>query len=351
MSNKRAQISLNGTTFYTFPGNTAEFMTQLNETTDTIFGQPVESQQPNIGEWNMQANAIVKNVTGYNAVISQSGTPTVMTAEPCSLVSGKTYQVTNAAHRVISYLDTLTVFDNSVNQTANVANIDYLAGTITFLSTYTPTGPITVTGKYVPLTPVSKAKSFTLTQTCTAIDQTGYDDAQANGGYRVYAPGLDTISLELGNIFKASQAWQAALVARSIVYVQIDLDTTNPGLNVFRAFMKIESRDQSGNQGAVEEEKVTLRIWVPDGALVLQAFSWYIAAGSTMNTAIQYALQAFLAQSTVTVRYLPSGAPAQTPLDGQVGTAFPIEATIENTVDGLNTFTFNFRGTGAPTPV
>lgn len=351
MSNKRLQISSDNTTWYTFPGNTGDLTTELNETTDTVYGQNYESQQPNIGQWNMTSNAIIKNVAGYNALISQGGTPTTMTAEACSLVSGKTYQITNAAHRVISYLDTLTVLDNAVNQTANVLSVDYLNGLVTFLSTYTPTGPVTVTGKYIPMTQIAKAKSFTLTQTSAAIDNTGYDDAQANGGFRVFASGLNTIALELGNIFKAANAWQTALTTRGIVYVTIDLDASNPGLNVFRAFFKLDTRAQSGNQGAVEDEKVTAKLWVPDGALVSSPANWYIAAGSVMNTAIQKALSAYLNDTLVYVRYLPTGATGNTPLDGQTGQAFPIEATIANSVDGLNIFTFNFRGTGALTAV
>jgi len=349
MSNKAVQISTNGTTWYTLPGNQGSYTDELNETKDTVFGQTFESNQPNIGQWNIQANAIFKGIVGYNMDIFKGGTPTSTTAEACALVSGKTYQVTNTAHRVMDYNNTVTVLDNSVNQTANVLSIDYLTGTVTFLSTYTVTGPVTMTYYYVPMTQIAKAKSTKLSLTQTAIDQTGYDDAQGNSGFRVMVPGLRSVTLELGNIFKASNAWETALQGRG--YVMIALDLNGDGLTVFRGFFKLSKRTQSGNQGEVEAETVSAMLWVPPGALVAFPANWYISGSSTLATAVQAVLTAWANQTTIYARYLPSGAPGQTPLDGVSGSAFPIDCSLDNSVDGLNTFTVNMRGTANPTIV
>jgi len=350
MSNKRIQVSSdNGSTYVTLPGNQGELTAvEMGNVTDTVFGQTFESQQPTLGMWGVTSNGLFKGVAGYNAVIKKSGTPTAMTAEACTLVSGKTYQITAATKRVISWLNTLTVLDNAVDRTAQVESIDYLTGKVTFLASHTVVGPVTVTGSYLPMTQVAKGRSFNLRQSVAQVDTTGYDDAQGNGGFKTFDEGLRTVSLELGGIFSATAAWAAAAVARGIVYVEVDLDASNTGKNVFRGFFKIMSTSQSGNQGDVETQTVNLSLWVPDSDLVVTPFSWTIDSASRLSSAIQKCLAAFAAQSTLKVRYLPQGAIGQSPNDGTVGDAIVTEASLANSIDGQNEFSFTFRGTGAP---
>lgn len=350
MSNKRIQVSSDsGTTYYTLPGNQGEAREELNMVNDTIFGQSYESMSPGLGQWNIPANGIFKGVAGYNAILKKGGTPTSMTAEAMSLVSGKTYQVTASTKRVLSFANAITVLDNAVDHTANVESIDYLTGKVTFLSSYTVTGPVTITASYIPLTVIAKARSFTLTQTAAPVDESSYDTAQANSGMRTWAGGLKTVGVQLGGIMYATNAWRTALNARSIFYLEVDLDATNAGTTIFRGVFKIANRVESGNQGALEEENLQLNLYVPDGDLVLQPFGWYITSGSTLNQAIQKTITAWVAQTAIRVRYLPTGAAGASPLDGVYGDAIPVECTLANTVEGLNTFSFNYRGTGALT--
>lgn len=348
---KKLQISADsGVTWSTFPGSQGDLTLEMAAVTDTIFGFSQESQQPSIGQWNMTTNGIFKNVAGYNAMIFGPGTPTAMTSEATSLVSGHVYQITNAAHRVISYLDTVTVSDGATNVTASVATIDYLTGTID-MGTYAPTGAITVTGKYIPMTQVAKAKGFTLGQTQTAIDATCYDDAQANGGWRTMLPGLQTLTLQLNGIWNTTNDYYTTLTNRGIFYLMIDLNFSLQGKNVFHGYFKAMNEKRAGNVGALETDDLQMHAWVPDGALVKCGYEWIFDPTSTINPAIKNTLLAYQGQTDVQVRYLPAGTVGNTPLDGVTGTAFPIECSLANTVDGLNTFTFNFRGTSTPAKV
>lgn len=352
MANKRVQVSVDaGATWLTLPGNAGEARNEMANVGDTIFGQPYESNQPSLGQFNFTANGIFKGVAGYNAVIKKPGTPVAMTAEAAALVSGKTYRISAATKRVISYANALTVFDNAVDRTSEVLTVDYLAGTVTFKGSYTVVGPVTLTGSYVPMAVIAKARSFTLTQTQSENDETGYEDAQGNGGMRVFAGGLKSVSLDIGGIYRAANAWLTSLQSRGIVYIECDVDAVNPGLNVFRGFFKINNRTQSGNQGDVETETVTMGLWVPDGALVEVPFSWYVAAGSTLNAAVKACLNAWINQTSVLLRYLPSGATGATPLDGIQGSVIVTEASLANAIDGQNEFSFSFRGSGTATAV
>ncbi len=352
MANKRIRVSDNGgTTYFTLPGNQGEKRHELNQVEDTVFGQAYQSQNPTLAQFNFSANGLFKGVAGYQAVLKKGGTATTMTAEACTLVSGKTYQITAATKRVIDYNTALTVFDNAVDKTAFVQNIDYLNGTVTFLASYTVTGPVTLTGKYLPMAVMAKARGFNLTQTQSQIDGTVYEDAQANNGHRTFGGGLKTIGLEISHIFAASNSWLTQLLTRGIIMVEIDLDAANPGLTVFRGFFKAATDVAAGNQGDVETETITLSLYMPDGELVLQPFNWYISGSSKLNSAVVKCLTAFTNQSVIKAQYLPSGATGATPLDGIEGDVIVTECSLANAIDGQNEFSFAFRGTGAPTAV
>lgn len=340
---KKVRVSPdNGTTWYTLPGNQAEWNDEASQITDTVFGQDYESNQPGIVNWTASSNALYKGFAGYVAIVKQGGTPTTMTAEAMSLVSGKTYQITAGAKRVISYADALTVYDNAVDHTADVDNIDYLTGKVTFKSAYTPTTPITITGKYMPMATIARARGFNLTQNANMIDDTDFETAAANSGQMVYKAGLKTINLELQGIYALSNGWRAALLARSLIYVEISLDAA--GATKFVGFFKPQQRQQQGNVGEREDENVTLNLWVPDGSLVNTPFNW-VFTSSTLNLGVQACLNAFLAGTNVDIQYLEDGAA------GKAGDAFISEASLSNAIDGMCEFKLGFRGTGAVTAV
>lgn len=345
MAAKRIQVSTDGgTTYRTLPGAKGDYKEQLNVTDDTIFGQSWKSDAVSISQWQVTGNAYFKGVAGYQANIKQQGVSTTMTAEACTLVSGKTYQITNATKRVIDYFSPLTVFDNSIDQTAQVASIDYLNGLVTFATGYTVVGPVTVTGKYLPMTTIANGRQFTLTQTSAEIDQTVYENARTNGGWRSFGYGLRTVSLAVTGLYNITNGFSASLAARSPVVVEIA--PNNDELTICRGYFKFQDHTQQGNVGALEEELLTLGLWVPDGALLVNPFSWYFDPTSTLNLAVQNAIGAWQAGTIVNVNYQNDPSVSGS---GHTGQAIVTEATLSNTFDGLNDFAFSFRGTGAPT--
>jgi hypothetical protein len=341
MATKRIQISDDGgSNYYTFPGSTGELRRELASVTDTIFGQNFQSEDVSLGQWNMTCNSFFKGVAGYIASVKQGGTPTAMTTEAMTLVSGKTYQITDTARRIIDYNTTVTVFDNAVNHTADVLSIDYLNGTVTFAPAYTPTGPITITGNYIPTAVIARSKSFTLTQTAAEIDTSDYETATANGGWRTFDPGLASVRMDIGGIYNSSDAVQTALASRAVMYV--DVAPANDANTVFRGFFKRTNFGQSGDVGALEDRTLQLGLFVPDGQLVERPFGWYFTANTTLNLAVRKALSAWQNMTKPKFRYLPNGT------SGYAGDGIVTEATLTNTMEGLNEFRFNFRGSGTP---
>lgn len=341
---KRVRISDDaGSTWYTLPGNTAELSNEAGDLDDTVFGQDYGSTQTGLIGWTVSANALWKGFAGYVAKILKSGVSTTFTASAMSLVSGKTYKITDATKNIWDRTATFIVYDNAVDHTADVDNIDYLFGRVTFKSAYTPTGPITVSGKYLPTSSVGCANAFTLTQTANAIDNTCMDTAQANDGHRTYEYGLKTISLDLNGVYKTTNGFQDLLVNRTELI--IELDPSGTGKSVARGFFKAMNAGQSGDVGALEEETVTFNLSVPDIDTLPYPFHWIHDPASTLNTAVIKCLDAWEANDLISVQYLYDGT------NGVAGDAVITDLTLAGGLEAMNEFTVNVQGSDALTAV
>lgn len=336
---KRIQLSADNVTFYTLPGNSGELSNEAGQLDDTIFGHEFQSNFPGLVGWQVQANGIFKGFAGYEVGLRITGTAIAITAEPMSLVSGKTYQITATTKRILAHNLTYTV---SVGGTAvsasNIESIDTLFGTVTFISTYTVSGAVTFTGSYLPTTVVGGSRTFSLTQTADAVDETTIPEAQANNGHRIFAAGLKTASIELSGVYAISNNFRTLLTNRDEHIFEICPDNSN--LAVARGYFRFISQGQSGDVGALEEETVSLVLSVPDTEKVQSAFSWNIATASTLNPAIKVALDAWLAGDELYVRYLPDNNV------GVTGAGVVTDISLSGGLEDMNEFTVNLQGSG-----
>ncbi len=352
MAAKTIQVSDdNGSSWSTLPGSGGGFSVESEQVNDTILGATFESNFPGILQWQVESNAIWKGFAGYLAEIRQIGSTTSMTTEAMTLVSGKTYKITNAAKNVWDRAATFNVFDNGVNHNADVENIDFLFGRVTFKSAYTVTGPVTVTGSYFPMSQLGKGNAFTLTMSAEAIKTTDFATAQANGGYHTNMPGLRTVSLELQGIFDATVNSKDDLVDR--VELIVDIDPVGDGKSVARGFFRIVNTGQSGDVGALEEETLNLSLSVPvSGNFTIESvFKWLHESDSTIPAAIKKIITAWQNETTIDVRYLPTGATGASPLDGIAGDAIMTDISLSGALTDMNRFEATFVGTGAYTEV
>lgn len=338
---KRIRVSDDdGSNWYTLPGSSGELTSEAGELDDTIFGQDFSSTFPGINGWTINANAKYKGYAGYQVKILKSGSSTLMTTEAMSLVSGKTYQVTSSAKRMFDRTNaTFNVFDNAVNKNAEIESIDYLYGRVTFKSSYTVTGPVTITTNYLPQAVVGCANEYTLTQNANSVDNTCIDTAQANGGYRTFEYGLKTVSLELNGIYKAANGFQALLDARAELIIEVNPDGNSKA--VARGFFRAVNTGQSGDVGDLEQESITFNLSVPDQESVLLPFKWLIASDATLNTSVQKAIAAWEDAELIKVAYLPDG------VDGVMGDAVITDLTLTGGLEAMNEFTVNFQGSDA----
>lgn len=347
---KRVRISDDaGSTYYTFPGDTGDLQNTMANIKDTVFGQDYESDQPGMITWMISCDGLYKGFAGYVAKIKKSGTPTTMTAEPAAvLVSGigGSNQITDTTKRVIDPETAVTVLDNAVDHTADVLSIDYLEGIVVWKGAYTPTLPVTITGKYLPLTQIAKGQSFTLTQTAATIDESDFITAQANGGRKVFDYGLKTVAFDTKGFYAISNGWIAALQARGLYVLEIGPDGS--GKSVARGIFKLGNQQQAGKVGELETEDLKFTLFVPDpsglASLMKYPFQWYHSA-TTLSTALQKALSAWESNTQVLVQYLYDGT------NGQVGTCVITDASLTGGLEVMNSFALKFQGSGTLTAV
>jgi hypothetical protein len=337
---KRVQISSDGSTFYTFPGSKGELTREGGPIKDTIFGYDYQSDQIGLIGWQVSTNGVYKGFAGYKAVVKKSGTTTAFTDEAMTLVSGKTYKITNTAKNVWDRSVTPTFEDGGgAISSSNVESVDYLFGRVTFISAFTPSGSVTVTGSYLPLTQVAKTNQYTLTMTAAPVETSTFDVVQANGGYRTFQYGLKTVTLALKGVYASSSAFAALLAARSEAVVEICPDGSSK--SVARGWFKPMANNQMGDVGELEEEELNFNLSVPDQSDVAVPFKWLHDATTTLNTALQKALTAWEGGLTYDVRYLYDGT------NGQAGDAIVVDVSLSGGLETMNDFSVKFQGTGA----
>lgn len=342
---KSIRLSADNITYNTLPGNTGELSNESGQLPDTIFGQDFESNFPGLIGWTVNANGIFKGFAGYSVGLNISGTSTAMTDEATTQVgSSQTYAITDVTKNMWDRSVALVVEDNaSVVAASNIESIDYLFGRVTFVSGYTVTGAITVSGNYLPHALVAGSRSFTLTQTSSPIDETTIPDAQANDGHRIFDYGLKTVSLDISGVYAASNGFRQALIDRGEFIVEINPDGSD--LAAARGFFRYVNQGQSGDVGALEEETITLSLSVPDDDQIPAPFAWLIDSTSTLSPAIRTAIAGWQNNNRIHVQYLPDGT------NGVRGEVVVSDLSLAGGLEAINEFTVNLQGSGALTAV
>lgn len=350
---KKVQISSDDSTYYDLPGSQGAFNSEAEAVDDTILGQTFSSNDIGLTQWSVSADGIFKGFSGYLAELKQKGTSTSMTGEAMSQESGQIYAIDAAAKEIWDRSQTLTVKDNgSAVSAADIEDVDYLFGRVTFASGYSVTGPITVDGNYYPTAVLGCANTYTLTMSTDAIDNTCFNTAQANSGRRTFEAGLRTVSLELQGVWQASANMKDELLNRNEIIVEVD--PAGDGSSVARGFFKLSNVGQSGAVGALEEETLTFNLTVPDetsNPQVETPFNWR-HTNTTLNQAIQLLLTSWLTElNTYYVRYLPTGVTGQSPLDGIKGQFVATDISLSGGLSNMNVFQAELQGTDAYTEV
>lgn len=344
MAAKIISVSADDSTYYGLPGSSGDFSIDQEGITDTIFGQSFNSTESGLTSWTMSGNAMFKGFAGYKATIKKSGSSTSFFAETMNLVSGKTYEIGDSAKNCWDRAGTFVVDDGGSDVTDQVESFDYLFGRITFKSSYTPSGVISVDGAYFGLASYGNAQDFTLTMSADTVDTTDFATAQGNNGYRTFRYGLKNVSLSLSGFFNVTNGFKTLIDSRQEVIVEINPD--GQGKSVARGYFKAINTSQSGDVGGDESEDVSFELSVPytdNGSI--SPFSWKHASDSTIPSAIKEALNSWAYDGAFYVKYLPDG------VNGWKGGVILTDVSLSSGLSAMNDFAVSAQGTGAYTAV
>lgn len=334
-----------GVTWHTLPGNTGTMSLESGQIKDTVFGQNYESNEAGLISSKVDAQAFYKGFAGYKAKILKSGAATAFAAEAMTLVSGKTYKITDPTKNVWDRAVAVVVKDGGIDHTTDVETIDFLFGRVTFKAAYSPAGAITADGSYLPMTALGKAHEVKMTQTAAVIDETDFGTAQSNSGYTICDYGLQTVKIDLTGFYDVSSALRAQLTSRSELIIEINPDGNSKSLA--RGFFRCVSEAQSGDVGALEQETTSFDLNVPTSPSNLEkAFGWIHESDTTIPTALQKILDAWTGLTKLAVQYLYDGTNGS-----KWASAIVTDVSMTTSLTGMNEFTANFQGDGAPTDV
>lgn len=343
MSNaKSVRVSADDVTYFTMPGNTADVSFESNQLDDTIFGQRFSSSETGLINWSVTSNAMYRGFAGYVSTVKRAGVPVAFTSEALAQVgTTKTYEIVDFTKSCWNYNLAVNFFDGVTPIAAsNIESIDYMFGRVTFIAAFTPTGAVSATGQYFPLSAFAKANSFSLSMTADTTDTTSFEDAQANGGFNTFRQTLKNADLELSGFYRATNALFDVLTAREDFVVEINPDGNNK--SIARGIYKAVNDSQTGDVGGDESETISFGLSVPEDVL---PFSWKHFADSTIPKALLVLIDGWESGDPIFVEYLPDGLGEE----GRKGQVIVTDISMDGSVDGMVEFSFTGQGTSTAT--
>lgn len=177
---------------------------------------------------------------GYSAKLYRSGTSTAMTAEATTLVTGKTYRITNAAKRMLDPAVAVVVDDGgSPVSASDILSIDYLHGLVTFDPSYTVSGAVTFDANYLPLSQIADVYNASFSTSVMMLDDTVYEDTTVSR-----KAGLKDLSGSFSAYDEAATAISSLMAAGTVLYLTW-MQTGSATADHLRARVLLESEDAS----------------------------------------------------------------------------------------------------------
>ena len=196
-------------------------------------------------------------VASYKTIIKLSGTTTVFTSEAMSSsTASNQHQISDDAKRVWDR-DTVPVIRQSslaaIVPAAQISNIDYLFGKITFASSTQGT-PITASGTYLPLASVAGSHTYQLNHIGGLLDDTAFEST----GWRTHKQGIRDVNITLSRWDSLDTDFFDHLKNGTTFLVEV----TPGGSTAFlaRGWFIGESEIHSGDVNSLEQGDITLHL-------------------------------------------------------------------------------------------
>lgn len=138
-------------------------------------------------------------IAGFNTRIQVGGTPTAFSAEATTSLGGNAYQMTDTAKQVFDPDTAVVIWDNgSPVADADIDDIDFMHGIVTFDSGYSPAGAITFnSGSYIPLYDIADGVAYDISESAEMLDCTKFGGISGGRLFRDRFKGIEDVMVSL----------------------------------------------------------------------------------------------------------------------------------------------------------
>lgn len=197
-------------------------------------------------------------IAGFNTLVRVGGATTAMIDEACNLVATatRTYEITDPARRVLDPDVAVVVEDNGTPVAASdIEQLDFLTGRVVFDSAYVITGPITITGNFIPTVVVACAKTWQATHSREIIESTCFG-ATARDKFLTIKEATGSISeFDDGYTVVGPESFNDKFEDADIFVLEFDPDGTGAFLR--RYFVALEGMEQAAEATGLVEDTLT----------------------------------------------------------------------------------------------
>ncbi len=190
----------------------------------------------------------------YLAIIKTTGTSTAMVDALCILLYPWVYRIADPVKRVLDRKVIPVIKKNDVVVSAANYTIDYLLGTITFLAD--PSGDISVSGNYMPVSEVAGAHSYQLNIGGDVLDSTNFKDSRLTG-YRSRDYGMLDVSVSFERHSDLEDLFVNKRIQREEVLIYIH---PGGGLAGYVGWFVIEKDSMTGEITGLEEDSISFNL-------------------------------------------------------------------------------------------
>ena len=185
---------------------------------------------------------------GYGALVKAQSSSIVFTDEATTTSDDKSYQITDAAKRILDYETDLVVKDDAIATTESYT-VNKITGTVTF-ATSTPR-TITLSGSYVVLATIAEASEFSFDGVLDTVDATVFQ-----AGERIYLPTLVSATATVGKFYEVTGFFTNLLFDGSVKVVELYADDSG---TPFRFYATVSANSISASVEDLTRETVTLQ--------------------------------------------------------------------------------------------
>ena len=203
----------------------------------------------------------------YRTLVGIPGTVTALSNEPCTYVGGCDFRITDATRRLLDRDTTVVVRSATTRSGAktvvNSANVtvNFAGGVVTLRGgSYTASSCANLflffTGGFIPFTNVGGANNYSVEMSAEVLEDTNFEAANANGGYRTRLTGLQDVSISVSAYSPLNKAFATRLQERQNVIVNVLVGQKE---RITGRFV-VESVSQSGEVGGLETEDISFQL-------------------------------------------------------------------------------------------